>query len=121
MTDRLPAFFGNRVMDTGRGDYAEYRGWPGLASHGADTPFEVLVRTGGGRATDTFHVVDDLRAEGRSVTTRVFVSGIRHVPGAADQISSLRAGAPLVLRADPGNRHTPLALLVDAALDRPIG
>lgn len=45
LSDRLPAFFGNRVMDRGRGGYAEYRGWLGL-DVGTDTPFEVLVLTG---------------------------------------------------------------------------
>ena len=121
VTDRLPAFFGNRVMDTGRGDYADYRGWLGLSEQGADTPFEVLVRTGGGRATDTFHVVEDLRADGPSVTTRFFVSGIRHVAGAAELVSTLRANALLTLRPDRENRHNPLALLLDAVPGRAIG
>jgi len=120
VSDRLPAFFGNRVMDRGRGGYAEYRGWLGLEVE-TDTPFEVLVRTGGGRATDTFHVVDDLRVEGDAVTTRFFVSGIRHVQRAADEVAALRAGATLTLRRDPHNQHNPLAVLLDAAPDRPIG
>lgn len=121
VSDRLPAFFGNRVMDRGRGGYAEYRGWLGLEGVRADTPFGVLVRTGGGRATDTFHVVDDLRLEGDAVTTRFFVSGIRHVSGAADEVAALRCGATLMLRRDEDNRYNPLAVLLDVAPNRPIG
>ena len=93
VSNRLPAFFENRVMDRGRSGYTEYRGWLGLGGAGADTPFEVMRRTGGGRATDTFHVVDDLRSDGRGMTTRFFVSGIRHVPGGAETVATLVPGA----------------------------
>jgi hypothetical protein len=121
VTKRLPAFFGNRVMDRARSNYALYRDWLDVAADGADTPFEVMLRTGAGRATDTFHVVEDLREDGQAVTTRFFVSGIRHVPGAAETIAGLFAGSTLELRPDPDNAHNPLALLLDAEPNLPIG
>jgi hypothetical protein len=121
VTERLPAFFGNRVMDRARSNYAMYRNWLDVAADGADTPFEVMLRTGAGRATDTFHVVEDLREDGQAVTTRFFVSGIRHVPGAAETIAGLAAGATLELRPDHDNAHNPLALLLDAEPNPAIG
>lgn len=49
----LPAFFVNRVMSRSRPSYSDYRHWIGLDEEDSDTPFEVLIRTGGSRATDT--------------------------------------------------------------------
>ncbi|HEU4346846.1 MAG TPA: HipA N-terminal domain-containing protein, partial [Actinoplanes sp.] len=49
----LPPFFGNRVMSARRPDFAEHVRAMSLDIADA-TPFEVLARTGGGRATDTF-------------------------------------------------------------------
>ena len=83
----LPAFFVNRVMSRSRPSYGEFRHWIGLDNEGSDTPFEVLVRTGGPRVTDTFHVVDDLTwTQGGRVVSRFLASGVRHVPGAAERL-----------------------------------
>ncbi len=119
--DRLPAFFDNRVMDSGRRTYGDYRGWLGLAEDGADTPFEVMVRTGAGRATDTFNVVDDLRVDGAAVSTRFFLAGVGHVDGAAETIAGLAAGSVLQLRRETTNTWNSLALLLYAAPSRPVG
>ena len=56
VSEVLPAFFANRVMSRKRVNYGEYVGWLGLTEDAL--PVEILARTGGGRATDTFHVVD---------------------------------------------------------------
>lgn len=118
----LPAFFANRVMARTRPSYQEFRLWLGLEQAGADTPFEVLLRTGGPRATDTFHVVDDLAqsADGR-VVSRFLASGIRHVWGANDRLRLLRGGERLCLRDEPDNCANPRAILIDVRNREPLG
>lgn len=115
----LPAFFRNRVMSAHRDTYAQYCGWLGLAD--AVTPMEVLARTGGGRATDTFHVVGSFRPSGGLVTGRFFASGIRYVQHADEQLKHLHVGQGLQLRHQPDNPVNDRALLIDAARDRPVG
>lgn len=118
----LPAFFGNRVMSRQRESYEEFRRWIGLDSLGADTPFEVLVRTGGPRATDTFHVVDDLFLDSEgSVVSRFLASGVRHIPGATDRLARLEVGTELALRDDPENPVNDRAILMDVVADLPVG
>jgi hypothetical protein len=119
---QLPAFFANRVMSRARGRYGEFRHWIGLEGEGSDTPFEVLIRTGAPRATDTFHVVDDLTVDhdGR-VVSRFLASGVRHIPGAHERLASLVEGQALCLRDDPDNRVNARAILIDARVGEPVG
>ena len=73
--------FANRVMSRARKRYGEFRHLIGLEEEGSDTPFEVLIRTGAPRATDTFHVVDDLTiGHDGHVVSRFLASGIRKGP-----------------------------------------
>ena len=119
ISDSLPAFFANRVMSQDRPSYSDYRGWLGL-EFGSDTPMEVLSRTGGSRATDTFHLVDSPMQGGR-FASRFFVSGVSHVDGVQDRISRIDAGDRLELRPQPDNPVNPKALLVDVASGEEIG
>ncbi|WP_067971203.1 HIRAN domain-containing protein [Mycolicibacter icosiumassiliensis] len=109
----LPAFFDNRVMSRQRQSYPDYLSAIGIDAAELDTPMELLARTGGPRATDTFHLVDDLAADhdGR-VVSRFLASGVRHVDGAADALSRVRPGDRLELRADRDNAVNPRAQLV---------
>lgn len=122
VADAFPAFFANRVMSRHRSSYGEYRHRLGLEAPDADTQFEVLARTGGPRATDTFHVVDDLRpsADGR-VVSRFLASGVRYIDGADDRLHSMRAGQVLQLRDQPDNPANPRAVLIDVRDDAPVG
>ena len=113
VSDGLPGFFANRVMSTHRDSYGSYRSWLGLGDAGADTPTEVLARTGGPRATDTFHVVDLPGVTAGRLESRFFVSGIRHVQDAARRLEALEIGAELGLRPEPENPVNPDAVLVD--------
>ncbi len=115
----LPAFFGNRVMSAQRDSYAEYCGWLGLSDVAA--PIEILARTGGGRATDTFHVVDSFSAFDGVRRGRFFVSGIRHLDGASECLAQLDEGAELLLRPQPENPANKLAILLDASAGMPVG
>jgi len=116
----LPAFFANRVMSRQRENYGEYLGWLGIAAD-CETPVEVLVRSGGARATDTFHIVDDLRMVDGQVVSRFLASGIRHVPGATERLEVLQAGQELLLRDEPTNPMNQRALLIDAEANHPVG
>lgn len=119
-TDYLPEFFANRVMSPRRENYGEYLAWLGLAEPAE--PIEVLVRTGGGRATDTFHIVEDLHTSSiGEVVSRFFASGIRYIDGADALLEALPDGAELAIRDDPTNPQNARAMLIDAADDQPVG
>ena len=110
MFETLPAFLGNRVLSRRRSSYGEYVGWLGVAEDA--TPMEILARTGGERATDTFHVVDAFEEVDGRCEGRFFISGIRHRdPSAVDR---LVPGQELSLRDEPGNPVNPQAILLTA-------
>ena len=116
VSDALPAFFVNRLMSKKRQSYPDYLNAIGIESPGLDTPMELLARTGGPRASDTFHLVDDLAAdEGGRVVSRFLASGVRHVEGATDALSRVCSGDELELRpeaANPVNRRAQLVCAV---------
>ena len=121
-SSQLPSFFANRVMSRSRERYGEFRHWIGLEEDGADTPFEVLIRTGGPRATDTFHVVDDLtRSDDGRVISRFLASGVRHVEGGHSRLSFLSEGQELWLRDEHDNRVNARAILIDVRDGEPVG
>ena len=120
-TANLPAFFKNRVMSRQRASFPHYAAWLGLDA-GDDVPFEVLARTGGERATDTFHVAEEpsVGADGLA-TIRFFASGLRHIEGAESHLLRLHAGDSLLVRPEPGNPVNHRALLIDVAANEPVG
>lgn len=117
VVDAMPAFFRNRIMSSERDSYSRYLGWLDLEQiepATADVPLEILVRSGGGRATDTFHVVEaPVRGNGLFIT-RFFVSGLSHVEAADQVLTHLSAGDVLVLRDEPDNPSNPLAVALDS-------
>jgi len=122
VSDEVPAFFANRILSADRPNYERYLGWLGIEGIVPDDiPFEVLARTGGGRETDTFHVVDIPLDLGHSFSSRFFVSGVRHFPEAEEIISALGNGAALALKLEEENEVNPKAVLIDTADGRTIG
>mgnify|MGYP002735279367 FL=1 len=122
VSNELPAFFANRVLSTGRSGYTRYLGWLGLDHlDPQDVPFEVLARTGGGRATDTFHVVDLPVDRERSFSSRFFVSGIRYAGDADQVLSSMREGDQLCLELEEENPANPEAVLIKTVDGRKVG
>lgn len=120
-TRQLPAFFQNRVMSRKRSSYGQYAAWLGL-DPARDEPFEVLARTGGGRATDTFYVVEEPVLEpGRRVVVRFFASGLSHVDGALGRLLVVRPGDALTIRPEPDNPANHRALLMDADVGESVG
>ena len=120
-TRHLPAFFQNRVMSRKRDSFEQYAEWLGI-DPSVDAPFEILARTGGGRATDTFHVVEEPQlAPGKTVTIRFFASGLSHVESALGRLLMVQSGDQLALRAEPDNPANPRALLIDVVAGEPVG
>jgi hypothetical protein len=118
----LTAFFQNRVMSSSRPSYVVFRRWIGLEVDGSDTPVEVLLRTGGPRATDTFHIVDDLSwSDDGHVVSRFLASGIRHVEGADARLRALEVGRQLKLRDEPSNPVNCRTVLIDVHGGDPVG
>lgn len=109
VSEVLPAFFANRVMSSNRPSYGDHLKWLGLEP-GA-TPLEILARTGGPRATDTFHVVDSFELVDGRCEGSFFVSGTRYK---GFDIGKLQHGEELSLEDDPSNPHNPQAILLAA-------
>lgn len=118
--ESLPAFFQNRVMSSGRESYVEYLNLLGLQEDSPELPIEILVRTGGSRATDTYHVVE-CPPESSEVLSRFFVSGLRHVEGVDALLSELKEGDRLGLERDLENETNPRAVLIVVRENRRIG
>lgn len=122
VSDEVPAFFANRIRSAERPDYEKYLSWLGVDKFDADVlPFEVLARTGGTRATDTFHVVEVPETNGGRYSIRFFVSGIRYTDERSAIVESLRPGDELVLQPERTNKHNASAVMVKSNADQKIG
>jgi hypothetical protein len=120
-SDRLFPMFANRVMSPRRPDYAEYLSALDLQDDA--TPFDILARSSGGRATDRVRVYPEPAVDSVTrVTSCIFLAhGVRHLEGASERAERLRAGDRLQLRSDPLNPSNPRALLLDAEFGLPVG
>lgn len=114
----LPAFFLNRVMSPRRASYPTCCHWLGLSEF--PTPVEFLARSGGGRATDTFHVVDGLIPVNGRVEGHFLASGVRCVEGNGS-LSRLAPGDRLRLLPEPDNTVDSEAVLLTDAGEDPVG
>ena len=114
----LPAFFSNRAMSPRRASYPQYCSWLGLSE--VPTPMEILARSGGGRATDTFHVVDDFRPVDGQVEGFFLASGVRH-KASDNALSNLCEDERLLLVPEPDNQVNPQAILLSAASGELVG
>lgn len=114
----LPAFFLNRVMSPRRASYPTCCHWLGLSEF--PTPVEFLARSGGGRATDTFHVVDGFIPVNGRVEGHFLASGVRCVEGNGS-LSRLAPGDRLRLIPEPDNTVDSEAVLLTDAGEDPVG
>lgn len=118
----LPVFFANRVMSSERPAYGKYLAWLGVENlPESDIPVEVLARTGGGRTTDTFHLVDSPALGDRFFESRFFVSGLRYAPKGLERVEALSSGEKLSLVPEPENPKNPRAVIVSATDGEQIG
>ena len=111
----IPPFFSNRIMSSARAEYAQYLGWMGLSTDTEDLPLEILVRSGGRRSTDTFHVLEEPRSGDTTYEATFFVSGIRYQPGAEAATAALQEGSTLELVPEPINPSNRNAILLSAS------
>ncbi|HWL93206.1 MAG TPA: HIRAN domain-containing protein [Phycisphaerae bacterium] len=106
----LYPFFANRIMAESRPDRAAFL--DRLLLRSAD-PLEVLARTGGIRATDSFEVFPLPRfdAEVPGFRTLFLVHALRHFPPTAhDRIQELGVGEKLLFMPDSQNEFDPHAI-----------
>ncbi|MGN7949201.1 HIRAN domain-containing protein [Microbacterium sp. 22215] len=122
VSDEVPAFFANRILSAERRGYNKYLTWLGIENLDASSvPFEFLARSGGGRATDTFHVLDLPVLESQTFASRFFISGIRYMPDADRILSEIHDGSVLTLELDEANAANPKAVLIDTLDGSKIG
>lgn len=122
LSDELPAFFANRVMSPDRPSYERYLAWLGVDElESMDLPLEMLARTGGGKATDTFHLMDIPLERNHAFESRFFVSGVRHRANIESTLLRLQPGDPLRLAQEPQNPGNPRAVLVSAMTGEHVG
>lgn len=123
---QIPAVFNQRVMSPERPDYREYLATLGLSAQA--TPWEQIVRSGGGRAGDTLRFMPvPTVTEGRAAV-RFLANGMRHIPDAPHQLPGRRAhvarseqeaallelssGDQVLLEAEYENPEDPQAILL---------
>lgn len=118
-SEDLFPFFSNRVLSPRRPDYPVYLERLGLQT---GDPIEILARSGGGRATDTVHLVPEpvLTPDG-FVELRFLASGVRHADPDGTHLRAVSPGDVLAVRDDEDNDVNPLALLLDNTLGAPVG
>lgn len=117
-------FFGARVMDRRRADFAAWRTALALPPEADD--LDLLARSGGWRQGDHASVTEEPRVAPNGSTAYAFlVRGITHrLPEAVrreDLLTSVDAGDPLTVRPDEGNEVNAHALLVVTSMGAAIG
>lgn len=118
--DRLFPIFSQRVMGTGRPDFARYLDLLRLSDDAS--PLRILGRSGGRREGDSLFLLQKPSVEDDGSSRSVFfVHGVRHTAGASERIDTLAAGDQLQLEPEPRNPANARALLVAARDGAPLG
>lgn len=111
-SDELFPPFQNRLMPPGRAEYRAYLSNLAMDPDHAD-PMTMLMRSGGGRVTDSLEMFEVPRAaeQGRPYQTHFLAHGIRYLSLTSHQrISDLQPGDPLLVVHDFQNPADALAL-----------
>lgn len=111
-SDELFPLFQNRLMPPSRAEYREYMANLDISDPEHADPMEVLVRSGGGRATDSLEMFEAPRvcAEGDRFQTHFLAHGIRYLNDASRQrILRLVPNERLLIQHDFQNLADPLA------------
>ena len=120
---RLWPFFGLRVMDQKRPDYAQYVRWLGLTV-GASR-LDILSRSGGERKGDSVLLAESPAVADDGATEAIFlVRGVSYAirqHGTEAVADSMQTGDRLTLVDDPTNEANPRALLLEASDGARIG
>jgi hypothetical protein len=118
--DRLFPIFSQRLMGTGRPDFARYLDLLRLSADAS--PLGILGRSGGRREGDSLFLLQrPAVADDGSSRSVFFVHGVRHTAGASERITALATGDELLLEPEPQNPANAGALLVAARDSAPLG
>lgn len=118
--DVLPQFFENRVLTSDRENYNDYLRWIGLDDASSNFPMEFMALTGGSRATDTFHLVQEPPIN-PGLYSRFFASSLRHLDPDGELIDKLAEGELMSLAEDVEHDRVPPAMLLIAESGEKIG
>lgn len=118
--ERLFPIFAQRVMGSGRPDFARYLD---VLRLGPDaSPLQILGRSGGRREGDSLSLVQYPSVESDGSSRAIFfVHGVRHIAGANARVATLTEGAELRLRPESDNPFNAKALLVTTTGSSPLG
>lgn len=96
--------FANRLLSKNRKEYKEFIDWLELPVD-QRSPLDILSRSGGARATDSFQVFRQVKvSENSCFSTVFFLHGLSHVgKNAADRVLALEEGEELRLGLDIQN------------------
>ncbi|HMY19060.1 MAG TPA: HIRAN domain-containing protein [Polyangium sp.] len=112
LSETLFPFFQNRIMSPNREDFGAYIQKLGFDAAPKE-PLDILARSEGHRATDSFHVFPEPKmrnVDGRPVCTfEFFIHGIRHVRPEVQNLT-LQTGTQLFLQWDFQNTYDTNAL-----------
>jgi hypothetical protein len=125
LADKLFPLFQNRLMSPGREEYSGHIERLGLAldPNSPPEPLQVLARSGGRRATDSFEVFPaplQHRAQNgnRSYLISFFVHGIRYVPAESQaRASNCALGERLLLLSDWQNKYDSNSMMLRTEMD----
>jgi len=112
-SDELFPLFQNRLMSPGRAEYREYMANLAITDPDHADPMTVLVRSGGGRVTDSLEMFEVPRfcAEGSPFQTQFLAHGIRYLnDGSQHRILGLQPNDRLLIQHDFQNSADALAL-----------
>lgn len=120
-SDVLPPFFTNRVMASGRPDYAGFVQRLALVPNAA-SPDEILARSGGVRATDSVEVFGEpMRLDDGRWQAIFLARSIRHVKGGEATAASLKVGQRLYCMLDVQNEMNERAVALRTDDHRMVG
>jgi len=119
-SDRLFPIFSQRVMGTGRPDFARYLDLLRLSADAS--PLRILGRSGGRREGDSLFLLQRPSVEDDGSSRAVFfVHGVRHIAEASERVTRLAEGEELALQPESQNPVNARALLVTARDSAPLG
>lgn len=114
--------FKNRILSSGRKDFAEYLRSLDLDPANPDL-MEVLAVTGGERQTDNFEVFPKInKLPDGSFKSRFFLHGVRHVhPNGVERAQKLKEGETLRITIEVNNPATQIAVFLFSNDYLPLG
>lgn len=121
-SSELFPLFANRLLGKNRPEYRQFIDWLELPVENP-SPLDILSRSGGARATDSFQVFERVRPNDQGEFSVIFfLHGLSHVgKSAPDRVLTLKPGEPLRLAPDPQNQVDNTSIMLIAEPTEVIG